>query len=291
VALEPSMATIPNAMLLAISTPYAKLGVLYDMHQKYFGKDDDEVLVWKAPTRVMNPTISEKIIERAKKRDRERAATEWEAEFRSNVQTFLSTELVDACVIEERQQLGPFWKHRYVAALDSAFRGDTFAIAIGHFDEAQEKAVLDVCEGFEGSKDSPVQLDLVIDRIAVLAKQYRFHTITGDQYAAEPIKQALRKEGVHMEEVTFSPSLKRDIYSNLKTVVNEGVVELLDNENLIRELKTLESRVTPSGNVQVGHPRLAGYHDDYATVCALVVRECLDRTHSGRGLFQMCDLT
>src|SRR5439155_24772627 len=55
-ALRPAMATVPGALLLGISSPYARLGVLWDMHGRYFGREGD-VLVCQAPTRGMNPTV------------------------------------------------------------------------------------------------------------------------------------------------------------------------------------------------------------------------------------------
>ena len=58
-ALRPGMATIPGAMLLCASSPYAQRGALWDAHRKHFGKDGDPVLVWQAATRVMNPSVSQ----------------------------------------------------------------------------------------------------------------------------------------------------------------------------------------------------------------------------------------
>jgi hypothetical protein len=52
-ALRPAMATIPEAKLLVISSPYAECGVLFEAHHNHFGKDDSLVLVWQAPTTVM----------------------------------------------------------------------------------------------------------------------------------------------------------------------------------------------------------------------------------------------
>jgi hypothetical protein len=49
-AIRPAMATIPGAMLLCASSPYARRGVLWSAYRKHFGKDGP-VLVWKADTR------------------------------------------------------------------------------------------------------------------------------------------------------------------------------------------------------------------------------------------------
>ncbi len=59
------MASVPDAMLLAASSPYARRGVLWNTFRRHFAKPSS-VLVWKADTRTMNPTIS-RSAERARK--------------------------------------------------------------------------------------------------------------------------------------------------------------------------------------------------------------------------------
>ena len=57
-AIRPGMATVPGSLLLAISSPYARRGALWEAYRRYYGQDDAPVLVWRAPTRSMNPTAS-----------------------------------------------------------------------------------------------------------------------------------------------------------------------------------------------------------------------------------------
>jgi hypothetical protein len=47
-AIRPAMATIPGALLLGISSPYARRGVLWDAYKRHHGKDGDPILVWQA---------------------------------------------------------------------------------------------------------------------------------------------------------------------------------------------------------------------------------------------------
>jgi hypothetical protein len=42
VALRPGMSTIPDAVLLCASTPYARRGALWDAHRRHYGQDGDE---------------------------------------------------------------------------------------------------------------------------------------------------------------------------------------------------------------------------------------------------------
>jgi len=59
-ALRPALATIPESMLIGISTPYSRSGVLWDQYRTNFGSENENTpLVWRAPTRIMNPTISQ----------------------------------------------------------------------------------------------------------------------------------------------------------------------------------------------------------------------------------------
>src|SRR5262249_3478869 len=97
-ALRPGMATIPGALLLCASSPYARRGALWDAHRKHYGQDGDPILVWRAPTRVMNPTVPQAVIDRALADDPGHGKAEWLAQFRSDIEAFISREAVQAVV-------------------------------------------------------------------------------------------------------------------------------------------------------------------------------------------------
>ena len=54
-AIRPGMSTIPNAMLLCASSPYARRGALWEAHRQHYGNDASPVLIWKAATGVHEP--------------------------------------------------------------------------------------------------------------------------------------------------------------------------------------------------------------------------------------------
>ena len=68
-AVIPSLATIDGSMLIGISTPYRRAGLLWQKHRDHFGQDDDDVLVVQGPSRLFNPTLDQKIVDEALKRD------------------------------------------------------------------------------------------------------------------------------------------------------------------------------------------------------------------------------
>ena len=85
-ALRPAMATVPGSMMLCASSPYSRRGALWDAHRRHYAKDGS-VMIWQAPTSVMNPTVPERIVEEALERDASVAGSEWLAEFRSDIES------------------------------------------------------------------------------------------------------------------------------------------------------------------------------------------------------------
>ena len=132
-ALRPGMATIPNAMLLCASSPYARRGALWDAHRRHFGKDNDPILVWQAGTRTMNPCVPQQVIDAATEQDPASAAAEWLAHFRSDVQALLTCEAVQACISFDVRERPPMQSVRYFGFVDpSGGSADSMTLAIGH---------------------------------------------------------------------------------------------------------------------------------------------------------------
>ena len=60
-AILPSLATT-GGMLVGISTPYRKIGLLHQKHRDHFGADDDDVLVTQGSSLTFNPTLNTRVI-------------------------------------------------------------------------------------------------------------------------------------------------------------------------------------------------------------------------------------
>ncbi len=116
-AIRPAMATIPGAMLLCASSPYARRGALWTAFRRFFGKGGP-ALVWKADTRTMNPTVPQSILDEAYENDPASAAAEYGAEFRTDVESFVAREVVDAAVVAGRHELPPVPGLKYFAFVD-----------------------------------------------------------------------------------------------------------------------------------------------------------------------------
>ena len=270
-AVRPGMATVPGALLLGISSPYSRRGVLWDAHRKHYGQDGAPVLVWQAPTSAMNPSVDPEVIRRAYEEDEASASAEYGAEFRRDIEGFVAREAVDAVVVPERRELPPIESVSYFAFTDpSGGSSDSMTLAIGHKEE--NRAVLDALR----EKRPPFSPDAVVEEFTDTLKRYRISEVTGDRYGAEWVAEAFRKAGIRYKAAERP---KSDLYRELLPAINSGQVELLDHPKLIAQLCGLERRTARGGRDSIDHGPNA--HDDTANVCAGVVHLLLRRA---RGL-------
>ena len=190
-AVIPALMTT-NGMLIGISSPYRRRGLLHDRHRDFFGKDSDDVLVVQGPSTLFNPTLDEGFIARSREADPEAARSEWDAEFRTDLTALLEDELIEAAIERGRPlELPPRPEHAYHAFVDaSAGRHDAFCIAIGH--REGERIIADVIRG----RRPPFDPASVAAEFAELAKSYGCPHVVGDNYSGEWVAQAFEKSGI-----------------------------------------------------------------------------------------------
>jgi hypothetical protein len=119
------------------------LGFLWEQHRLNFGKPGGP-LIWKAPTRMMNPTIDRALIENALRNDPSAARAEWEAEWRDDFEQLFTEELLSGATVPGRLENPRIRGVDYYAFIDpSGGRQDSFTLAIAHH-EKDSRIVLDV---------------------------------------------------------------------------------------------------------------------------------------------------
>lgn len=265
-AIRPGMATIPNALLLCASSPYAKRGALHDAHKRYFGKHGD-VLVWKAPTRTMNPSVKQSLIDRAIERDPAAASAEYLAEFRNDIAAFVQREVVQACVLAGEHERP--WKgdNRYVAFVDpSGGSSDSMTLAIGH--REANMTIVDVVREIP----APFDPESVTDEYAQLIKSYQIARVTGDRYAGQWCQQAFRKRGIEYDPCDTP---KSGLYTDLLPKLNSKLIRIPDAPKLVNQLASLERRTARGGRDSIDHA--PGGHDDVANAVAGVAHCAVNR--------------
>ena len=118
-AIRPSMASFGSeALAIIASSPYAQRGLMWESFKKFFGKPDAQNLVWQAATKVMNPTIDDAFLAGEFEADPASAEAEYNANFRTDIESFVSREVVEAAVVAGMLERPPVPSAQYSAFVD-----------------------------------------------------------------------------------------------------------------------------------------------------------------------------
>jgi hypothetical protein len=273
-ALKPAMSTIPGAMLLCASSPHARKGALWDAYSKHYGQPNiikrvlgskpSPVLVWNASTAVMNPTVPVELIAEAFEDDPARAIAEYgtdgHVQFRSDVESFISREVLDARTVPGGHELAPVTHTKYFAFVDpSGGSGtDSMTLAIAHMG-ADGKVVLDLVREVRPSF-SP---ESVVAEFCAVLRAYGITKVTGDRFAGEWPRERFRVHGISYE---VSDRTKSDIYQAVLPILNSGNAELFELPRMFSQFLGLERRTARGGRDSIDHA--PGGHDDIANAVA-----------------------
>lgn len=292
-ALRPSMFGIrwrteqehgTGAMIVMLSSPYAKRGVLFDYWLAAYGKELQEgdkrpILAWQADTLSMRPENDPDLvaeIEAEYEEDPENAKAEYGAQWRSDLEAIFSKESVERiCAVGTFERPYVASNAPYRAFVDpSGGSSDSYVIAIAHDEKREENGetftvpVLDkVIEWIP--KFDP---ELVSAEVAAACKDYRISSVTGDAYGGEWPRDPLKKKQI---AYTVSERNRSELYLDFLPVVNSGRCQLLDatgNKTAkrgVNQLVNLERRTGRSGKDAVDHP--PNSHDDVANAIAGVM--------------------
>jgi hypothetical protein len=263
-ALRPSMATFTSHKLIKISTPYRKEGVLW---RDYKERAERDYLVWQLPSAEMNPTLSSSFLERERQRDEESFRREFQAQFTDHVAGWIGFEILEQCVIKSCTERPPVTDATYAAAVDPAFKGDDFAFAIAHR-LPDGTIILDYTATWTGTREAPLGYEWVCGEIARILKRYGLNTVAGDQHCAAIIQQEFLKLGICYKEVTFGAGTRLDLFGNLRHLLIQRKIQILDKPELLRQFRSLEEHRTIRGNTEVRSAY--GVKDDLAVAVALV---------------------
>ena len=274
-AVRPALATT-GGKLVCVTSPYAKKGWCYDQFRKHFGVAASKVLVWNAPSRAMNPTLPQSVVDDALADDLQAARSEYLAEFRDDVAEFLPRAVVEAVVDKGRVELPPAAGVRYSAFADlSGGRSDDATLAVGHREGAV--VVVDALRRYK----APCDPYHVVALMAELLRRFGLARVTGDNYAADFVAGAFGRHGVRYQRC-LKP--KSALYLELLPRLCAGGVELPDSPDLVAQLCGLERRTRSGGRDSIDHGRDG--KDDLANAVAGVAEAAgVSRRRAGAVVF------
>ena len=148
----------------------------------------------------MNPTVPQSIIDEAAEADPANAAAEYGAEFRTDVESFVSREVIEQCTVTNSNLNCRLLKILPTSRLSirAAAAPSSMTLAIAHLDD-EDVAVLDAVREVR----PPFSPDQVVSDFCDLLGSYGVTRVTGDRYGGEWPRERFASHGV-----TYTPSQK-----------------------------------------------------------------------------------
>ena len=258
-AVLPGLATIPDSMLVAISSPYRKAGLMYEKFKTHYGRDSDDVLVVQATSRQLNPTLDASLVEQALEDDPAAARAEWLAEWRNDIASFIDVEMIEACTDRGVLVRPPRFGTRYVAFVDAASGtgADAFAVGIAHQDK--DEIILDLVHEVK----PPFSPSTAIAEVCGLLVGYGVKSVVGDKYAPGFVAEGFQR---HRVRYAYSERDRSQIYVEALPLLTSGRARLIDNKKLTLQFASLERRTSPGGRDRIDHG--VNGHDDLCNAAA-----------------------
>ena len=233
------MATLPTSMLIGISSPHKRSGLLYSKWCDSHGKDDDDVLVVAGELRTFNPSLPQKIVDDAMAKDPSKARAEWLGQWRDDLAEYLSRALIEDAVDDGVIVRPPVPNVRYSAFADpSGGASDSFTCGIAH--RENDMAILD-CLIEIAPPFNPTE---ATNDIAATLRAYGLRSVVGDRYAAGWVVDAFRRAGVEYKHADIDRSA---IYRNSLPLFTAARLRLLDHPKLIAQFASLERKTLSGG--------------------------------------------
>ena len=227
-AIRPTLATT-SGPLVCIGSPYARKGEMYATHQRHFGPHGDPlILVAHGTSRDLNPTLPQSVVDRALERDEAVAKAEYLAQFRSDLESYVAREAVEACVAVGVRERAPTSGERYSAFVDpSGGSADSMTLAIGH-----RKADVVIIDALRECRP-PFSPEAVVIEFAELLRAYRITKVVGDRFGGEWPRERFRERGISYEPAARA---KSELYLTLLATLNSRRIELPDDKRLVTQL-------------------------------------------------------
>jgi hypothetical protein len=281
-ALEYSLMQFEDAKQVRLSTPWTKEGLLYkaSLHGtnglRLAPEDREEHqghLVMSAPTAVMgNPHMTRKKFARLRKRDPEAYERESMAKFTDSQSSFLVWSLVEKAIDRGLKRREKVEGVEYVAAIDPAFRHDSFTMTVMH-NEKQRGVVQDLIVEWEpplGGKLNPAEM---LNKVKAIMDEYGLDWVYSDQGQIDSLQALAEDRDFTIIEHTLTTKSKFKMMKNLESLLNQSRLRLLDLDGQESQLKNLQKTLGPAGYISVAAP--LGKKDDLALVTALAASQAL----------------
>lgn len=268
-SIAPTLATQPNARMVLSSSP---MGLL-DAHADAFAQGETPLQVTAhATTWEANPTLTEEGT-----RLEEPDPVVWAREYAAIPQAEAETSLLSAVLVDRATRasldIEPDDRHRYVATMDPATRGNAWTLIVASLSDNHVRCVV-LAREWVGSKAKPLSPSAVFQEAAALLKPYGLSHVYSDQFAEDALRELARPHGLYLiVDAPWTAATKADAYDGLRALMQEGRLEIPNDSVVKNDLLGIRIRLTRTGT-SYELASQGSRHSDYAPAIAMAVSLC-----------------
>jgi hypothetical protein len=262
---------VPGGQVWIVSTPWlADTGLLETLIAKNWGTHAN-ALAATAPTRALNPSWDPtgEVERDMREQDPDAAVREIDGEpMTGGAGNLLDPAAVDDCV-DDSLSIPCRPSSRASAGGDVAFVRDPAALCIT--ERRGNHVVILALEERRPARGAPLKPSELAADFGEIAKSYRVNTIACDRHYSEALREHLATLGVRLVHGPDGQAGKTEVFLLLRQLVNERRLRIPRHARLIGQLKSLISRPTPGGGLQITSPRRGGGHGDLCSALTLSI--------------------
>jgi len=253
---------LPGAQIIEIGSPWAPWGPVFDLVRDHHGKPTSKIVVMRAPAYEMNPIWwTPERCAALRESDPDAYQTDVEANFRAAQSGLFGGEL-DGAIQTGVTRLETDPRCSYVASIDPATRGNAWTLIVQTMIQGVRHVVL--AKQWRGSKQTPLDAGIVFRDIAAALAPYRVTTVASDQWSYDALRGHAMGAGLHLRQLDMTDREQTERWLALRSEMVAGKRRILDESELIADLRRLVKRTTHTG-LTIDMPLTSdGRHCDYA---------------------------
>jgi hypothetical protein len=270
------MVATEHPLLLLLSTPWTKAGIVFENHRDRALNTD--TLVWQAPTLLMFPGANQALMARHRKdRGEDFYQREYMAQFSEDAIAYIEAADIDAAISE-----APFFLPKpgmfYHLGLDPGRKRDHFGAAVAHAEAGS--VIVDWCREWKPGVAGLKYAD-ILPEIWARAREYRVRKIASDQIDFGGIEASIPRDGFgaaefELERVMTGGQSGAELADTTRALFAQRKLVLPNQPGLADEFKRLADYLTVGGGRDVRAKRGA---DDRSRAIMLAVHQSFKQPH------------
>lgn len=157
--------------------------------------------------------------------------------------------------------------------VDLGFTRDSSALVVVQFDGKYYRTVY--IEEMRPKPGQPLKPSKVIEKFAILTKQFGSSSVIADGYYREALKESLENHSLLIIDAPEGAKGKAEVFQRTRSVLHDGLIRIPDDNlgrRLIQQAKLVTSKPSPGGTTTIKVPRKIGLgHGDIVSAWSLAV--------------------